>query len=180
MFDSVKDINLAALRDNYERLYFFGLGFIQLKINDRYRLHFYNQELPSITEDVHNHRYDFTSKVLLGEITNYFYDVTEGDSYVMDNESCSAEHEAPKIAKPCNAILKKVVTYKAGSSYNVTTDMFHRVEATDCITLLDRGPKTKEFAQVVIPKGKMAVCPFSKKIDPEFLWELMEQMVSNA
>lgn len=177
MFNSVAEIDLDRLRKNHERLYFFGLGFIQLKIDDRYRLHFYNSSLPSITEDIHNHRYDFTSKILQGEITNYFYDVTEGDSHVMDNESCSADNKAPRIEKSCKATLLKVTTFKSGESYHVTTDMFHRVEATDCITLLDRGPKTKEFAQIVVPKGMTSLCPFSKKVDNEKLWELMHEML---
>src|SRR5271168_5571627 len=49
--------------------YWFGLGFIQLKLSDTERMHFWLPEIPHPErEEIHNHRYDFTSTVLAGHL----------------------------------------------------------------------------------------------------------------
>src|SRR5579863_7289598 len=49
--------------------YWFGLGFIQLKLNDTARMHFWLPEIPHPErEEIHNHRYDFSSIVLAGHL----------------------------------------------------------------------------------------------------------------
>lgn len=177
MFKSVKDIDIDALRKNHVRFYYFGLGFIQLKLDEKWRLHFYNSKLPGITEDVHNHRYDFTSRILLGEITNYRYDVFKGDTHVINNESCNADIKAPRLEEPCHIEVETAYRYRPGSFYNMKDTSFHRVKADYCITLLERTPRMKEFAQVITPKGQAPVCPFSKKVPEEEMWAIIEEML---
>lgn len=164
-------------------MYYFGLGFIQLKIDDTYRLHFYSPELPPITEDIHNHRYDFYSRILKGSLTNYRYSIANGSDFIMSNESCNPDIDAPANKKFCNAALASQNTYTgdksyADKSYRVAHDEFHRVEATNCITLLSRSDYKKEFAQVVVPRNKESVCPFSKQIPEKRLWEIIENMIN--
>jgi len=181
MFNHISQINLEELKKNHARLYYFGLGFIQLKIDETYRLHFYSPELPSITEDIHNHRYDFTSRILKGRIINRVWEVeeTKRGEHVIVNESCNPDISAPVLDTPCKAELVEASIYSEGHNYQMKDDMFHQVEAPDgCITLLKRGDYTKEFAQIVLPKGKESVCPFSKKIDDEVLWKIMAAMLN--
>lgn len=172
-----KDIDLGYIKTNNVRLYYFGLGFIQLKLNDTFRLHFYSEELPPITEDIHNHRYDFTSQILKGNITNYIYSISNGSDYLITNESCNPDIQAPPEKKFCNAALAAQKTFSQGDKYSVTHDEFHRVEAANCITLLSRGGYKKEFAQVVYPTAQDPVCPFSKKIPDGELWRIIEEML---
>jgi hypothetical protein len=177
-FNSVKDIDLDKLRANHTRLYYFGLGFIQLKIDETYRLHFYSSEVPVITDEIHNHRYHFHSKVLQGELTNFWYTITDGDSHIMVNESCNAEIEAPKLDKPCHAFLNQIETYRAGDMYYLSEEAFHRVNtSSNCITLLKRSDYTKQFAQIVLPVGHNSICPFSKQIPKDELWEMIKRML---
>lgn len=177
MFKTISGIDLERLKMNHVRLYYFGLGFIQLKIDETWRLHFYSKELPAITEDVHNHRYDFQSTILAGSITNHSYQVNEGDSHIMVNESCNPEIEAPALDKPCSMLLNHSKTMVVGWSYYMQHDEFHRVEADDCITLLRRSDYKKEFAQIILPVGKAPVCPFSQKIPKSKLWRIMADML---
>ena len=167
------------LKQNHERLYYFGLGFIQLKINDTYRLHFYSPELPPIVEDIHNHRYDFVSTVIKGQITNHVYAVLAHpdmvETHIMRNESCNPDIDAPQSEAPCSIKLISSSTIFQGGSYEMKEHMFHRVEANYCVTLLRRGPYTKEFAQVITPADKTPVCPFSQKIPEPRLWEIIER-----
>jgi len=174
-----KDIDVGLLKDNHVRLYYFGLGFIQLKVDDRLRLHFYSPELPTITEDVHNHRYDFDARILKGKITNFTFDILEGETHQINNESCNPDIEAPSETKLCNITLADQETYTTGQVYKMKHQDFHRVEATDCITLLSRSSYKKEFAQVITPVGKKSVCPFSKQIPEDKLWSIIEDMVKN-
>jgi len=177
MINTLQDIDLDYLKKNHLRLYYFGLGFIQLKIDETYRLHFYSPELPSITEDIHNHRYHFTSKVLKGNISNFLWKIEDGDSHLLKNESCNPDITAPVLDKLCSAKLVELGVYETGHSYQLTDDVFHQVEAENCVTLLKRGDYTKEFAQIVIPKDEQSVCPFSKKIDETTLWKLIKDML---
>ena len=60
--------------------HYFGLGFIQCKINQYERIHVYHPDLMpivNIEEEVHNHRYDFESKILMGKIKNKKYQFLE-------------------------------------------------------------------------------------------------------
>ncbi len=56
-----------------------GLGFIILKINDRTRYNIWHPSLPPITDqdEVHDHRYDFSTKVVRGRSMNTRYRLTE-------------------------------------------------------------------------------------------------------
>src|SRR5271170_5939334 len=100
MITSIKDIDLKALKKNHARLYYFGLGFIQLKINEWERLHFYSAKLPPITEDIHNHRYGFLSRILKGKLGNHVFDISDvanpDGKHLLVNESCNPEIKASK------------------------------------------------------------------------------------
>lgn len=181
MFERIEDIKLQNLKDNHIRLYYFGLGFIQLKINETYRLHFYSARLPAITEDIHNHRYNFQSKILKGNIINRIWCVSYDapTNHIMLNESCNPNIAAPKTTTPCSVHLYEEASYSAGDIYHMDDSIFHQVQANNCITLLKRGPYTKEFAQIVLPENKESVCPFSKEVDQKILWEVIEEMLSD-
>jgi hypothetical protein len=58
MYKNIKDIKLNDLKEKCKMIHYFGLGFIQIKIDDTYRLHFYTNKLPKILheEEVHNYR----------------------------------------------------------------------------------------------------------------------------
>lgn len=173
MFRSVGDIDIDWLQNNTSRLYYFGLGFVQLKIDETWRLHFYTPELPAITEGIHNHRYNFTSRVLSGMIVNRRYNIVDGTTHTLSNESCNPDIEAPGVDQPCGIELIAADGIGIWESYSMLDTVFHNVEAVRCITLLERGSYAKEFAQVVTPVGKEAVCPFSKTIPDDELWSII-------
>ena len=178
MFRSAEDIDIDWLQNNHSRIYYFGLGFVQLKIDETWRLHFYTPELPAITEGIHNHRYNFTSRVLSGMIVNRRYDIVDGTTHILSNESCNPDIEAPGIVQPCGVELIAADVIKTWESYSMLDTVFHSVEARRCITLLERGPYAKEFAQVVTPVDKEAVCPFSKKVSDNELWSIIRAEIA--
>ena len=69
------DLNIDQLIKNYYKIHFFGLGFIQVKVSDSTRYHFYHKDLPAFTDHPHNHRYNFTSTCLKGRLKHNLYEV---------------------------------------------------------------------------------------------------------
>lgn len=172
-------LDIDWLKANHRMIHYFGLGFIQVKIDDTERLHFYTTELPPIVpeEDVHNHRYDFTSFILKGEFKQELFLVTVGDSHTLEDESCKKDAPTDTTRVPCGLTRFSSHIYNAGSSYFIDHNTFHRVKSLNCITLLRREPIKKDFAQVVRPKGAAKVCPFSQTIEEARLWEIVESML---
>jgi hypothetical protein len=174
------------LKNNHQMIHYFGLGFIQLKIDDSHRMHFYTPELPPITseEDVHNHRYDFESLILKGEFEQDIFEVTWpqfgefGTTHLLEQESCKEGCSADENdAFPVKVKLLATNHYMAGSRYLINHETFHRVRATNCITLIERSEYKKELAEVVRPINAGKICPFSKKIEVEKLWDIVGKMV---
>lgn len=178
----ITDIELSVdwLKKNHQMIHYFGLGFIQLKIDKYRRLHFYTSELPPIVddEDVHNHRYNFTSFVLKGDFCQHVFDVVPGMTHVMEEETCRKGEEAKCWVVSCSLELNSQHNYSQGSLYMVSHKTFHRVYAKNCITSIVRSDYKKENAQVVRPVGAPKICPFSQQVEESRLWEIVASMLS--
>lgn len=93
------------LKDNCEKIHYFGLGFVQLKMkNPKIRYHFYNKELSRLTptEEIHNHRYAFESRILAGELDQIIYNVIkcgpDQATHTLRPVSCDPKKPVPKSA----------------------------------------------------------------------------------
>lgn len=162
---------------------FFGLGFIQVKINKVLRYHFYHPELISIMpdEEIHNHRYDFTSSVLKGALNQTFYSVTPSDKEVWVQRSVSCDPDKPAPTDELNVDVIELSSFciREGSKYTIKKDTYHKVNpvAEPTITLVQRHfPIEKEYAQVVSRKSSDVVCPFSPKMDEHELFEWIDKI----
>ena len=175
----VSDLSIDQLKNNYTRLYYFGLGFIQLKLDETYRLHFYTDQLDQNTDSVHNHRYDFTSKILKGSFTNRIYDLVEGDKYLLTNESCNPDIEAPELQQDCDLTLREEKRYVENEIYTMHHKDLHQVESKYAITLLERSEYKQDFAQVILNKKGHNNCPFAVKIPDSKLWEIIRSMLND-
>lgn len=171
------------LKAKCKMIHFFGLGFIQIKVSNSQRYHFYSSELPGFVdqESVHNHRYDFTSTILGGKLKQEIFSVVPGDvcaEFLMKEESCRSDVKAPDTEVPCSLSKLFEDTHVKGSTYTIDKDTFHKVTPiTDsAVTFLTRGPVKKEFATVVSPKGAKFVCPFSMNIPEDDLWRLVSDI----
>ena len=175
----IKELDIDWLKNNHERLYYFGLGFIQLKINHKYRLHFYTDKLKSNTDSIHNHRYDFKSIILKGTLNNKLYSMAKGSTHYMINESCNEKKSINVDKIECSVKLIKDITYDKGNSYFMEYNKFHKVNSNYAITLLERSDYRQEEAQVIYRNDEEVNCPFSLKVDSEKLWNIMEEMIND-
>lgn len=173
------EITLDYLKRNCVKIHSFGLGFIQIKLNDKERVHVYCPEVVVTTdeEEIHDHRYGFTSKIIKGSLTNIIYGLDMSkDTHLISFESCDPNrpvHNTEKI--PCGIKEILAFTVNEGSVYSLDKDTLHRVKADRCITYLIRETPSKDVARVVSEKNKKLVCPFSVNKDEETLWKLVER-----
>lgn len=183
--NSISDISVDALKKDNYKVHFFGLGFIQVKIDSRNRFHFYHPELPAFVENPHSHRYNFTSKVLRGRLYNEVWEESKysNSSQVEEIEytSCQEDGKAIKVPDPYPAYVESMGSFEVneGSSYYIGKDTFHSVRpdfsAGPCVTLLTRGVTQNEFAKVL--SISVESCPFSKKISEDKLWEIVRDCI---
>jgi hypothetical protein len=178
-----KYLDLNYLKAHCTKIHAFGLGFIQIKLGEINRVHIYCQEagLTTQEEEIHNHRYDFTSEVLKGALTNKIYTVTPdlAGKFYLVNEACNPDlpknPEAQVVAAP--KLLTEFTT-SAGQAYFLDKDTFHRVRAEEgTITVLTRGPVVKPQAQIVAPMNQELTCPFSVNLPEAQLWSLVEEKI---
>lgn len=172
------------LKGHHSMIHYFGLGFIQLKLDETERMHFYIPGLEPIVpeEDVHNHRYDFQSTILRGQLTQELWTprLSTSGTHVIEEVTCEEGMEGTR--SPGHFILEmdSSHTYREGSSYMISHRQFHKVRPgpEGCVTLLERSGYKKNLAQIVKPTNGESVCPFSRKIPEEELWELVRKALS--
>lgn len=174
-----KILDIDYLKNNNTRIYYFGLGFIQVVLNKEERVHFYNTHLAAINDEIHNHRYNFTSTILKGCLMEKRYILTTGDTHVLMNESCNADN------KPSNQIkigvgIKETDEFFRTGQYDIFFNDFHSVGyQVNTITHLKRSDIITDYAQVIYEKGKEITCPFSHKIPESELWEIINDTIIN-
>lgn len=180
MYKNIQEVSIASLKKHCTLIQYFGLGFIQIKLGDVYRLHVYTSKLPAIVgdEDIHNHRYGFTSHILHGTFHQEIFSITEGHTHILEQESCKEGVHSDQKARMCGVHKLMDQTYTKGSSYHISHDVFHKVKADDAITFLKRDKVEKEFADVARAIDAPKVCPFSVKIPETKLWSMVEEILS--
>lgn len=180
-------LNVGWLKSNAQVIHYFGLGFIQIKLPCSSRMHFYNGSLPSImpVEEVHNHKYSFTSYILKGTLKHYVYGVEDDprarSKFVREAETCgSGSIPHWYCPRPVNYGEVYHAEYTAGSSYCVHHDVFHRVKSNWAITYLELGGYEKPYAEVIRDRYADKVCPFSKTIPEPELWKIVGDMIGKV
>jgi len=174
------ELNIDYLKKNKSEILYFGLGFIQIKLGNVERIHFYHHELPPFVDTPHDHRYDFVSKVLRGFLITNIHELIDGDRYRLEFDTCNANEkiEEPVIVPSCDTkVVHSFITY-AGSEYYMPMDAFHTIHpGVNTITFLTRGEVKKEHARVFKWQHEENLCPFSKVIPENELWEYVDDMI---
>jgi len=158
--------------------HWFGLGFIQLKLTENTRIHFW---LPWLKG---NHRYNFVSRVLAGSLHKEIYAVTPNDfgDHELFTTTCAPGKEGEVtsyVPVSCSKIAEFDIV--APGTYFFGHDQFHTTEGTDfAITYLEREPKVKSDAMVVKLAGAPTTCPFANPLPVDELWEHIERGLEYA
>lgn len=161
------------------------LGFVQIKLNDDQRMHVWHPDINehSFEEELHDHRYEFTSHVLAGETTHeeYFFVRAENGDHEMVEVSCKPG--VPSDPAPLGrGFVQKGGSYTmvAGSKYTFPPTGFHRIRTQRCVTLLERGEIVTDFARVIKLVDAPSVCPFERQLPVNQLWEIVVDVLEDG
>lgn len=185
-------LNIDYLKNNCIIIHAFGLGFIQIKLNDNERVHVYSNKL-SVTaepEEIHNHKYSFSSYVLKGTLLSTIYEVRPiiyttslpQDFFVIQEVNCEpkSDDKETRVAIPVKPIETVEFYTVEGSSYYLHHNTFHKVKARDnTITYVHRTMSSINTPQVVRRYNKELVCPFSVNMSEQDLWEIVEEVLKS-
>lgn len=160
----------------------FGLGFIQVKVDEKLRYHFWHPELVATVppEEIHDHRYAYHSRIIRGKMDQRFYgyEFDEGEDAIYELVSVSCDSEKPgPIGFPRSVIVydRASVSLVEGSDYYLPCGVFHTISAELCVTAMVRSPVQKRLARVIRPFGTPHVCPFAEEMPEDKMWKLMDE-----
>lgn len=175
-------LTIDWLRTNAKKAHFFGLGFIQVKLDDLTRVHFYHHDIPAFVEEPHDHRYDFISTVKCGWLQNDIWKLVSGSDHEVSYESC--RQDGPTAPSGFSTGLVKLGSFDvlAGSGYHMSAETFHtvrpRFEHGPVITVVEREMPFKEFARAIKKVGAPTVCPFSRPMPDDELWDIVRDCLT--
>ncbi len=179
-------------KETPEKITLHGLGFLQVKLVAGLRLHVWHPDLPkrkcSKFSAIHDHRFGFVSRVLIGTQVNQFYRIVPGVErtthigYLHEGERTKYGNrpwESDFNCKLERAGNKEII--KAGEEYSVSPYILHATECEGiCVTLMK---KTSEHNQ-----GAHSFCEFNVKPDVDFdrkqwaqdeLWSIFNEAMAS-
>lgn len=174
---------IDEFKNSAQIIQYFGLGFVQIKINEYNRFHFYHPHLIQTShEDIHNHRCGFKSSILSGSLIETLYNVTIGDDYFVKISNCKKDVPNTLTTYKVNATpLSKTEHYK-GSDYIRHQKQFHTVSSVNyCITELYLYLPKEEHALVLIEnESELNYRPFKADYKESELWEMVEDCINKG
>lgn len=152
-----------------------GLGFIQVKLGGSQRLHVWHPELPRrqcfAHSQIHDHRFSFNSRVMVGSMENLLYSVVEGS--IIDATHVCYRHEGARTDKgnrPWNpesfvcAQLDSSTLIEAGGRYSMPAYVCHATRPLGDGKVATLMRKTKVHEQY----GARSLCSVDVKPDADF------------
>lgn len=146
------------LGELYKRSYLHPLGFYKCELfrfgcnkENSVRLHIWREGQP-IKEDIHDHCFDFSSKVIRGRVEHKIYEAcAKGDefqsfNYAVNDQFESYLHERGTV----NLSMTSKMEVIKGETYHLNGDILHKVNKAEpfSVTLLVQGGYRKRYAKV--------------------------------
>lgn len=175
----IEELTVDKLRKLGGYPHYLGLGVIKCRLKDDLSYHFYSERSPAIVDNIHEHRFGFTSTVLKGRLKNIIYDVDGSNpesTLQVERGECRPgverviEVENAKIIELCSFITPP------GESYHIESYTLHRIQwLTDKgITFLEKEPVVRIDPRFVEDISKPRVCAMSQPKSKEECWEIIE------
>lgn len=162
-----------------------GTGVVKLHVGRTQIYRFYSDMATTVSEDIHEHRCNFTSTVLKGVLKNYIYDVAGQDpASILEIVRSKCEANAEKIIEVPNAVLIEQCNFTTmpGESYYLAYNVLHQIERVTpkVVTLMQKEPNVQEAARIVMDTSITEyVCPISVKKSEKECWEIIEYTLND-
>lgn len=167
-----------------------GLGFVQVQLQAKQRLHVWHPELPRRacfeSSAIHDHRFSFVSRVLVGTQVNHSYNMLRDDNgdydlYLHEGKRSANGGRPWDLDGRANMQLLSTSTILAGYSYNIAAYEYHKTEPFGDGKVATLMMKTGEW-----PEGAHSTCLHGIKPDTDFdryqltpkqLWEIVSDVL---
>ena len=159
---------LDYLKDNFDSINSFGLGFIQVKCqNINYNFYHKDIEMFESSKSPHSHQQDFVSEIIKGFLTEKLYDVTPGINKAFCG--CGDPLSSPLYL---NYTFNSIKVYSEGDLYLRLSGEYHSVSAIHgTITkVVKYGSKSDAY---VIYDG---IKETSSTLKEEDLWRMVDEI----
>lgn len=136
---------------DWDSLRVHGNGFIQIDIDDNRRLHIWDHRIPKqkVATPIHDHRFDFTSRVLKGTLWHTTYNIRydeDGDYEIYIPEVRKGEDTIlVSSGDKCVVSCDKVISIPEGGSYEFGAMRFHETGWAEPTVTLMTKLKTYKF-----------------------------------
>ena len=169
-----------------EQISLHGLGFIQVKLGGNQRMHVWHPDLPRRScyqhSAIHNHRFAFVSRVLVGTQINRRYGVQDNPYGQHDRIS----HDGPRSEKGgrLSYVAGRVTvnptpdeTYEAGESYLMPMLEYHETPNSGVVvTLMQKLEEGTIHASSLISRGVEFNQDFDRfQVSDSDLWQTVLQ-----
>ncbi|MHC8358489.1 hypothetical protein ACYZTL_25590 [Pseudomonas sp. LB3P81] len=151
-----------------------GLGFVQVQLKGNQRLHVWHPELPRRAcfehSAIHDHRFDFTSRVLVGTQINHVYAMQrkhDGEFVLYLHEGKRSANGGRPWTPDGHADLTPLPSFEvpAGKDYDSTAYVYHRTEPGGDGRVATIMAKRGEY-----PAGAHSTCRVGIEPDTVFDW----------
>lgn len=190
MHPTFANIRAGLVTGRLKPRYHAGVGFAQLYLSDNVRLHVWHPDLPTEPESFgcrHNHRFDFTSTVLVGAVTNIFLDVTQGGREIagsggefvegygyFDEWEVQPAHlgaAVPTIKnRGVDLGIRAIELVPAGETYEFPKRVYHESRGHGTtVTVMRKFNQEDTWAGIVAPAGQPPQHGMANPICSDFL-----------
>jgi hypothetical protein len=175
-----------------EQISLHGLGFIQIVMPGNQRLHVWHPELPRRScfqhSAIHNHRFGFSSRVIVGTQVNRRYTVVES----VDGTHDIISHDGPRSPKGgrlsyvsgrCNILHQANEYYEPGQTYHMNEFQYHETPNSGIVvTLMQKMVEsTTTHANSIILHGHEFDQSFDRfQLSPDELWAFVLDAMKGA
>lgn len=184
MISSSMILNIDNLRKNYiVEPYYHGLGMIRLIMRDR-TLNFHGKLIPPEAHYIHNHKRNFISTCLFGEVKNiyYRYEISDTETeYVLEEIDCIAGEKQRLLHKDVNLIYEGEVIQKPGDVIHHCWKDIHDFECLSdyALTNIKYVANVSDVAYIIRHKNEKYLCALSNKGDIEKSWDIIEEILNS-
>lgn len=160
---------------------FFDLGFIECKISDKERIHFYHPELKipvNALDNVRNHRYDFVGKVLRGHLQNKIYNFFDGKHNTHYKLSELFTNDIKNGKKNLGYLnLFSDLNHQVNETYAMHNMYFNKIEANFCITQLKCTADKKDTIDIVYPIASNFIEPLKRSLSKQDCLAIIKECI---
>lgn len=174
-----------------------GLGFLQIKLQGAQRLHVWHPELPRracfADSAIHDHRFGFVSRVLVGTQVNVTYDTTPASAGLSAPTHVAYLHEGARTQYgnrpwlPDGALtvtISDILTVPAGDEYPMAPYVYHSTQPGGdgrVATLMRKTTEGRRGAHSLCAIGVEPDADFDRKQWPEDrLWRIVRDVLGGA